>query len=352
MNKYTYSHQATFQLESGRTIEGLEIAYHTWGTLNANKSNVVWACHAFTGSSDVFDWWPGLFGDGGFFNPSEHFIICANILGSCYGTTGPLSNNPATGQPYYQYFPEITVLDVVNAHKVLANQIGIGHIQTLIGGSIGGQQALEWAIVEPDRIESLILIASNAQHSPWGIAFNESQRLAIKADRSYYGQSASGGQKGLQAARAIAMLSYRHYQTYQQTQADVDEGLTADFKAASYQRYQGEKLTKRFNAYSYVILSQMMDSHHVGRNRNGVHEALSIVKAKTLVVGINTDVLFPKEEQTFLANQIKGAVYRELDSLYGHDGFLIETAQLKGIINEFYQLKEGLTTGAGVFQLQ
>lgn len=321
----SYKHKKTFRLESGKRLKNLNIVYHTYGKLNEKKDNVIWVCHALTANSDVFDWWKGLFGENNLFNPEDHFIICANILGSPYGTTNPLSTNAATGQPYYLSFPSFTIRDLASAHKLLADHLKIQKISALIGGSIGGQQALEWAIQEPGRINNLILIATNAQHSPWGIAFNESQRLAITSDRTFYAQSPQGGSKGLKAARSIALLSYRTYNTYGATQLETDSEVKDDFKASSYQNYQGEKLVNRFNAYSYWFLTKAMDSHNVGRNRKSVEAALRQIEARTLVIGINSDILFPTEEQKFISRHIPDCEYREIDSFYGHDGFLVET---------------------------
>ncbi|MBV8390472.1 MAG: homoserine O-acetyltransferase [Mucilaginibacter sp.] len=337
MSRQIYTYQHTFKLESGKKLEGLEIGFHTYGRLNKDRDNVVWVCHALTANSDVFDWWKGLFGANDYFNPEEYFIVCANILGSNYGTTNPLSENPVTGQPYYLSFPEITVRDMVNAHKLLADHLGINDIKILLGGSLGGQQALEWSIIEPNRIKNVILIATNARHSPWGVAFNESQRLAITADRSFYANKPDGGAKGLKTARSIALLSYRSYKAYSITQQEDNDKKTGDFKASSYQNYQGEKLVKRFNAYSYWYLTKVMDSHNVGRGRHGVEKALSLIKAKTLVIGIKSDVLFPIEEQQYLFNHIPKAAFAEFDSFYGHDGFLIETEVLTNIITSFFK---------------
>src|ERR1700761_773248 len=203
MNAEIFKYDKPFQLESGAQLSELQIGFHTYGTLNKNRDNVVWVCHALTANSDVFDWWKGLFGSNNYFNPEEHFIVCANILGSPYGTTSPLSTNPVTGQPYYLAYPQFSVRDIINAHRLLANELDINDIEILIGGSLGGQQAMEWAIIEPERIKNLILIATNAKHSSWGIAFNESQRLAISADRSFYANKADGGAKGMKAARSI-----------------------------------------------------------------------------------------------------------------------------------------------------
>ncbi|MDB5115074.1 MAG: metX [Mucilaginibacter sp.] len=337
MNTQTYQYQQTFELELGQELPGLEIGYHTFGRLNKERNNVVWVCHALTANSDVLDWWKGLFGENNYFNPEDHFIVCANILGSAYGTTNPLSINPVTGQPYFLSFPKITVRDMIKAHQLLAKHLEITSVEVLIGGSLGGQQAMEWAIIEPDFIKNLILIATNARHSPWGIAFNESQRLAISADRTFYAGSPDGGKKGLKAARSIALLSYRGYKTYTVSQQEESDAVNDNFRAASYQNYQGEKLVNRFNAYSYWYLTKTMDSHNVGRNRNGIEKALSLIKARTLVIGIKSDVLFPVEEQQYLFRHIPKSAFAEFDSFYGHDGFLIETEALTNIITSFFK---------------
>jgi len=337
MNTQIFKHTQPFELESGQKIQNLEIGYHTYGRLNANKDNVVWVCHALTANSDVFDWWKGLFGENDFFNPDEHFIVCANILGSPYGTSNPHSIDHITGQPYYLAFPQYNVRDIVKAHQLLATHLKIDKVEILLGGSLGGQQAVEWAIIEPERIKNLILIATNARHSPWGIAFNESQRLALTSDRTFYANSIDGGQKGLKAARSIALLSYRGYKTYTVSQQDEDDNISDDHRATSYQNYQGQKLVNRFNAHSYWYLSKAMDSHNVGRNRKGVEKALSLIKAKTLVIGIKSDLLFPVEEQQYLFRHIPKAAFAEFDSFYGHDGFLIETEALTNIITSFFK---------------
>lgn len=337
MDTEIFKHTKEFILESGETLAGLEIGFHTYGRLNKHRDNVVWVCHALTANSDVFDWWQGLFGENSLFNPEDHFIVCANILGSPYGTTNPLSLNPDTDEPYYLSFPKYTIRDIVKGHQLLATHLGIDQIHILIGGSLGGQQAMEWSIDEPQRIKNLILIATNAKHSPWGIAFNESQRMAITTDRTFYANTPNGGAKGLKAARSFALLSYRNYKTYNITQQETDVNKSDNFKASSYQNYQGEKLVKRFNAYSYWYLTKVMDSHDVGRNRGNVEKALSTIIAKTLVIGIKSDVLFPIEEQQYLFQYIPKAAFAELESFYGHDGFLIETESLTNIIDSFFK---------------
>ncbi len=327
-------------LESGASLFGVEVAYHTYGELNAEKDNVIWVCHALTANSDVVDWWNGLFGEGKFFDPKNHFIVCANILGSHYGTTGPLANNPINNKPFCAKFPNVSIKDMVSLHKRLASRLGVQDIELLIGGSVGGQQAVEWAIDEPSRIKNLTLLATNAKHSAWGIAFNETQRMAIEADRTFFSENINGGQKGLAAARAIAMLSYRHHNTYVGTQTDEDNQVKDSFRAASYQQYQGKKLANRFNAYSYHVLSKAMDSHNVGRGRESVEKALNTIQANTLCLAFDTDVLFPPSEQEFLAQHIPNAKYECVVTNYGHDGFLIETTAIEKALVSFLPSNE------------
>ncbi|SDX81559.1 homoserine O-acetyltransferase MetX [Hymenobacter psychrophilus] len=325
-------------LENGVRLAHPEVAYQTWGQLNAARDNVVWVCHALTANADVADWWPGLVGPGRYFDPADWFIVCANVLGSCYGSTGPLTPNPITGRATFQEFPLLTIRDMVAAHEALRAELGLARVHTLIGGSLGGQQAVEWAVQQPQVFENLVLLATNARHSAWGIAFNEAQRLAIFADATFQQNSPAGGAAGLQAARAVALLSYRSYQAYDRTQTEpTDEPLT-NFRAAAYQRYQGDKLAARFDAYSYVTLTRAMDSHHVGRGRGGVAAALSRVRARTLVIGITSDGLFPVTEQLLLARHVPGAMYAEMDSAYGHDGFLLEAAQITHFLERFHSL--------------
>ena len=326
-----------FPLESGEALAGAHVAYHTWGALNARRDNVVWVCHALTANADVLDWWPGLFGAGCFFDPADWFIVCANVLGSCYGSTAPLDTDPATGQPRYASFPLLTVRDVVAGHESLRQELGLTQVHTLIGGSLGGQQALEWAVQQPAVFQHLVPIATCARHSAWGIAFNEAQRLAIEADATYHENRPGGGAAGLAAARAVALLSYRGYEAYNHTQTDPDDNRLRDYRASSYQRYQGDKLVARFDAYSYVTLTRVMDSHHLGRGRGGVAAALAAIRARTLVLGITSDVLFPVEEQRALAAGIAGASYTELESDFGHDGFLLETAKITQALEVFYE---------------
>ena len=342
-------HEVTFEqpffLESGAVLPKLTVAYYTYGHLSKDHENVVWVCHALTANADPFEWWPGLVGPQDHFKPDNHFIVCANILGSCYGTTGPLSDNPETGTPFYHDFPLLTVRDIVKAHQWLAWYLDLQQISLLIGGSLGGQQVLEWAIQAPAFIKQIAVVACNAWHSPWGVAFNETQRMAIEADQTWQEAHPEAGLEGLRAARAMALLSYRHYQTYRYTQEEPDNQTTDQFRASAYQQYQGHKLARRFNAFSYWYLSKAMDTHNVGRNRGTVQKALQQITARSLIMGIQSDNLFPIQEQAFLARHIPNATVVGLDSPYGHDGFLLETEQISQALHQ-HQLTPHAVTKA------
>jgi len=323
-----------FPLESGEHLSGVEIAYHTYGRLNSDGSNVVWICHALTANSDVADWWYGLVGKGKCFDPDKHFIVCANILGSCYGTTGPLSADEEGGI-FYNRFPDVSIRDVVNAHIALRIHLGISQIQVLTGGSIGGFQAVEWAIMEPAVVKHLIMIASGLKATSWTAGLNEAQRMAIRADKSFFSNIPEGGKEGMKAARAMALLSYRNAHAFNKTQSLKEEDDYRNLKAITYQQYQGEKLARRFNAYSYHALTRTFDSHHVGRNRGGLKTALTGIKARTLGIGIDSDILFPKEDQELISKYIPGARLQYIHSEYGHDGFLLEYDLLTKVVRVF-----------------
>lgn len=334
-------------MESGIELSEYHLAYTTYGKLNSRKDNVIWVFHALTANSDPAEWWEGLFGTGRLLDPSIYFIVCVNMPGSCYGSIGPMDPNtrvpknsvkqPATIQHFFHEFPFFTTRDMARAFMPLRLHLGIERIFIGIGGSMGGQQLLEWAIEEPALFEYIFPVATNARHSPWGIAFNASQRLCIEADATWSNHSADAGIEGMKVARSVALLSYRNYNTYQLHQAEENLEALAQFKSDSYQRYQGEKLARRFNAFSYYTLSQSMDSHNVGRGRNTVEEALKRITAKTLTIGIKTDILFPIQEQQFIADQIAGAECRIIESAYGHDGFLLEYEQIEKIVRQFMQ---------------
>jgi homoserine O-acetyltransferase/O-succinyltransferase len=321
-----------FQLESGGYLPGFRLAYSTYGSLNHTKDNVIWVVHALTANADPVGWWPGIVGPGCPVDTERYFVVCANCLGSHYGSTGPLSVNPEKDEPYYYDFPFITIRDIVKSFDLLRYHLGIDRIKLLIGASMGGQQALEWSITSSDFVENLLLLATNARHSPWGIAFNESQRMAIESDPGWGAKHPEAGLQGMKTARSVALLSYRTYNGYKHTQTDTED-LTDNFKASSYQRYQGEKLAKRFNAFSYFILTKAMDSHNTGRGRGGCENALRSVKAKTYVISIGSDILFPPSEQQYLAIHIPDAQLEIIDSDLGHDGFLTEGVKVGKVIS-------------------
>ncbi len=324
-----FHYQQPFVLESGETLPEITIAYHSYGNLNATRDNVIWICHALTANSDVEEWWPGMIGKGLLFDPEKHFIICANILGSCYGTTGPLSVNQNTGKLYYHSFPFTTIRDMVKAHILLRQHLDIAKIELLIGGSIGGYQALEWAIMEKEAIKNMLLLTTSAAESAWGIAVHTAQRLAIEADNTWKETHAEAGIKGMKAARAIGMLTYRNYEVLVEKQTDPDINKTDNFKASSYINHQGDKLVKRFNAYTYWMLTKAMDSHNIARGRaSDLQSVLKTIHHKTLIMGVSSDILCPVQEQMFIAQNMPDATYIEISSAYGHDGFLVETEKI------------------------
>ena len=337
-----FNHIHPFTLESGVTLPGFHLAYSTQGKLNADKSNIVWVFHALTANNDAAEWWPGLVGNRKTFDPSNYFIVCVNMPGSCYGSLGPLDIDKKTNEPYYHNFPFFTTRDMIRTYQYLKIFLGIEKIHIGIGGSLGGQQLLEWAVEEPELFEYIVPLATNAVHSPWGIAFNASQRFSIEADSSWKQNIPEAGLGGMKVARSIALISYRHYETYQQSQVEETTEKYDHFKSESYQRYQGEKLAKRFNAYSYYFLSKSMDSHNVGRGRGSVGASLKKIKAKTLIIGITTDILFPLNEQQFLADHITGAELKTIYSPYGHDGFLLEYEKIGTLIKEFLEKKSSV----------
>jgi homoserine O-acetyltransferase/O-succinyltransferase len=336
-----FNHKESLTLESGVTLPGYHLAYTTHGKLNAEKDNVVWIFHALTANSNPLEWWPGLVGDGKFFDPAKYFIICVNKPGSPYGSISPLSTDPQTRQAYYHDFPVFSIRDMTRAYQALKDHLGIRKILVGLGGSTGGMQLLEWAIEEPELFEHIVPIATNAVLSPWAIAFNASQRLAIEADSSWLERRPDAGQKGLAAARSIALLSYRHYTGYDITQprdkAYMALSKDVSYAADNYQRYQGLKLVNRFNVVCYYRLSQSMDSHDVGRNRGGVEKALQQIRAKTLVIGITSDVLYPISEQEYLQQAIPGAQLLNIASDFGHDGFLLEYEKIETALRKFIE---------------
>lgn len=346
-----FDDQAHFVLESGRTLSPVSVAYEAYGTLNEQGTNAVLVCHALTGNAhaagtDAFGqtgWWNGLIGPGKAFDTDEYFVVCSNILGSCYGTTGPASIDPGTRKPYGQSFPDITVRDMVALQHHLTRHLGIRRLAAVAGGSLGGMQVLEWALMFPDEVDTIIPIATAARHSAWCIGLNEVARLAIENDPAWInGNVHWQPERGLALARMIAMISYRSRDSFEERfgrkHSATNRFGTPQFEVESYLHYQGAKLVDRFDAATYVALTRAMDRHDISRGREEHPKTLGAIAARALCIGIDSDVLYPLKEQRDIAAHIPGGQYAELHSLHGHDAFLIEFEQLNCLIGQF--LKE------------
>ena len=330
-----------FAFEAGGSVRGIEVVYHTSDREYKAGDRVVWLCHALTANSNPMDWWPEMVGIGCCIDPEKDYVVCVNIFASPYGTTGPRDwcagkRREAKGERSPLDFPKVTVRDMARLFPIVRKYIGIEKVDLLVGSSIGGFQALEWAILEPEVIERAAFIATAPRVTPWLGAWMESQRMAIEADPTFKAcESLAGGQKGLEAARALSLISYRTFDGYNLTQAEEDEDCLFAGRVASYERYQGEKLVKRdFDAYSYYYLTWSVDSHNVGRKRGGVAAALGEIKAKSVVITITSDGLFPPVEGREWAAWIPGAKYVEIESKWGHDGFLLETEAIAERLEE------------------
>ena len=342
MREY-YVHKHPITLETGITLPEVTIAYNTFGKLSPKRDNVVWVMHALTADSDVSDWWPHTVEQGRFLDPDKWFVVCANVIGSCYGSTGPTSIDPNTGTPYYNNFPDVTVRDMVMCHSLLAKHLGIKQINTIVGSSLGGFQAIEWLVSEPEIAQRAVLIATDYRCRPWLAAINKAMYMAIEADNSFGEARADAGAKGLAAARAIGLLSYRGQAAYDSTQDDKDKNHSPfERRVHSYQAYQGKKLCDRFDAYSYIKMCKSTDSHDVSRGRGSAEETLSRVTAKCMVVAISSDILFPSSYHRELASMLPSAEYHEIESDYAHDGFLIEYEKLDNLIRDFYSRTQHL----------
>ena len=321
-------------LEAGGALPGAHVVYHVSQEAWDGRKPVIWICHALTANSDPEDWWPEMVGPGKAIDTEKNFVACVNMLGSAYGSEGPARENPATGKPWLLDFPKVTVRDMVAASIVVRKALGVSAVDLLIGSSIGGFQAIEWAVTEPEVFKRCMFIATAPRVSPYLSATVEAQRMALEADPTFReARDLSGGAAGLKCARAQALISYRCFEGYALTQSEEDPDALFAGRAASYERYQGEKLVRRaFDAYSYYTLCHALDSHNVGRGRGGAEAALARIKARTTVVSIDTDSLFPPQESSVWARWIPGADYFEISSRFGHDGFLLETARLTAIL--------------------
>ncbi|MBP1679195.1 MAG: metX [Bacteroidetes bacterium] len=365
-----------FVMDCGRTLAPVTIAYETYGELNAAGDNAVLVCHALTGNAHAggfassdrrsAGWWEPLIGPGRGLDISRYFVICSNFLGSCYGTTGPVSVNPSTGRPYGPDFPQMTVRDMVRLQRALLDHIGVRSLTTVIGGSLGGMQVLEWGVMYPAFVRSMIPIATAAQHSPWCIGLNDIARQAIMNDPAWQAGRyplSSQPRAGLSLARQVAMISYRSDVSFlarfgrerrggaapataagaQVAGAVSPSGAGPDarfdagnlFQVESYLRYQGDKLVDRFDANTYIAISRAMDLHDVALGRGDVRDVLGSLTMPALCIGISSDVLYPVHEQKNIAGMIPLSTYREIASPHGHDAFLIEYGQVAAHVRGF-----------------
>ena len=333
-NKQSHTFETPFVTESGAALPEPTITWQSWGHLNKSRDNVILVCHALTGNTAADEWFHGLFGTEKIIDPEQYFIICPNVLGSCYGTTGPTSENPKTGQPYRADFPQVTIRDMVRLQQQLLNKLNITGIEKVIGGSMGGMQALEWCLMD-ERPQSAALFGMGKQHRPWAIGISHTQRQAIYNDSNWAGGYYTEDQQpndGLALARMIAMNSYRSPTDFEDKFSRRRQDSSDQFEVESYLSYQGQKLIERFDAVSYVRLTQAMDSHDIARGRPNLKKLVHQLTIPITVVGINSDMLYPPEECRDLAELLPNATYQELQSPHGHDAFLIEFDQLNTII--------------------
>jgi homoserine O-acetyltransferase len=347
------------RMDCGAELSPVTVAYETYGELNAAGDNAIVVCHALTGSAHAagfssndpksIGWWDSFIGKGKPLDTKKYFIVSSNFLGGCYGTTGSNSINPMTGKPYGLLFPQMTVRDMVRVQKSLITYLGVKKLKTIIGGSLGGMQVLEWALLFPDIVQSIIPIATSAQHSPWAIGFNDVARLAIMNDPDwrngdYYDHKHP--EKGFSLARQIAMISYRSEKEFserfsreRQKKNGKEETYRFDpsnlFQVESYLQHQGKKLVDRFDANTYIYITRAMDLHDVTSGRGSIQDVLGAIKIPVLSIGIDTDILYPASEQQQIASFLSHATYRQIASRFGHDAFLIEYDQMKEHVNNF-----------------
>lgn len=342
------------ELEYGGSLEQAAVAYETYGELNARGDNAVLVCHALTGSAhaagryeheSVPGWWDPLIGPAKAVDTRRYFVICSNVLGGCYGTTGPSSVNPATGRPYRLEFPRYTVRDMVALQKRLLDALGVRELAAVLGGSMGGMQVLEWAATYPEMVRAVVPIAVGARHSAWAIGLNEVARRAITSDPAWQGGDypfERQPETGLGLARAVAMLSYRSFDSLgakfgRQRVSETRALLEPSFEIESYLAYQGVKLVRRFDANTYLYLTRAMDDYDLAEGRGRPAEVLARMRMPALVMGISSDVLYPEAEQQELVAALPNARYARIHSPHGHDAFLIEFPQVAVQLRRFLQ---------------
>lgn len=354
-----------FVLESGETLEQAVVAYETWGELSPAGDNAILIPHALTGDAHASGlvsphdpdggWWngEGLIGPGAPIDTDRYFVVCANVLGGCQGSTGPASIDPATGRHYGMRFPTITIRDIVRSQASLANELGVVSWHSVVGGSMGAMQVLEWAFMYPERVRSIVAMAIGVAATPWQIAWSASGRVALSLDPKWRGgdyyeaEVGDGPHAGLAAARSIAQITYRSDIKYQQRfgRSLVDPsqvfGRWDRFQVESYLDYHGEKLARRFDANSYLILNRAMDLHDLSRGRGTMDQAFRALKAPLLTMSLSSDVLYQPHLQSELADLARHAgvraEYQIIESEFGHDGFLLETDAIGPQIAKFIE---------------
>ena len=353
-------------LDSGKTLQQVTIAYETWGELNSDKSNAILLCHAWTGDSHAAGsaqdgqptpgWWDGLVGSGCAIDTDKYFVVCTNSLGGCQGSTGPASLHPLDGKPYGSRFPVITVRDMVRAQVRVSDLLGIDVWHSVIGGSMGGMQVLEWGITFPHRVRTLVPIATclqaTAQQIAWGAIGRRSIRLDPKwRGGDYYDAAIGDGPwQGLAIARMVAQVTFRSDNVFTDrfgreladTDADYNGlGLWDKFEVENYLDHHGDKLIRRFDTNSYLIIGKAMDLHDVARGRGSLQTAASRITAPVLSMGISSDILYPTYQQKQIREIISesggSCEYVEIDSPHGHDAFLINLDQVGKPLVEFLQ---------------
>lgn len=366
---FTFAHPSDpLKLDGGASIGPVTIAYETYGKLDRDRTNAVLILHALSGDahvagiySDADDkpgWWDFMVGPGKGIDTDRHFVICSNILGSCMGSTGPASIDPATGRPYGLNFPVVTIGDMVTAQRRLLDHLGVRRLRAVIGGSVGGMQALEWSVRYPETVESAVLLATTTRHSALAIAFNEVARQSIMADPNWNGGDYYGGSKpdlGLAVARMIGHITYLSDESMRlkfgrrlQNRADFSFNFDADFQVESYLRYQGRKFVERFDANAFLYITKAADYFDMERHYGGgsTVAAFSRAEARFLVISFTSDWLYPTYQSRAMVKAMKknglDVSFCEIEAQWGHDAFLLPSDRLTGIMKGFLEGDSGV----------